>query len=41
MLGFSINLIDDDNKSTEFNTQKTQLSISMFKIETFLKWTEN
>ena len=41
MLGFSINLIDDDNKPIEFNSGETKISILNFKIEVFLKWTEN
>ena len=37
MLGFSINLIDDDNKLMEFNSRETKKSILNFKIEVFLK----
>ena len=37
MLGFSINLIDDDNKPIEFNSGETKITILNFKIEVFLK----
>ena len=37
MLGFSINLTDDDNKLIEFNRGETKISILNFKIEVFLK----
>ena len=37
MLGFSINLTDDDNKMIEFNRGETKISILNFKIEVFLK----
>ena len=37
MLGFSINLIDNNNKPTEFNSGETKISILNFKIEVFLK----
>ena len=41
MLGFSINLIDDDNKPKGLNSGETKISILNFKIEVFLKWTES
>ena len=41
MLGFSINLTDDDNKLIEFNRGETKISILNFKIEVFLKWTKS
>ena len=41
LLNFSINFIDDNNKTIEFNTGETKISILNFKIEVFLKWTEN
>ena len=41
MLGFSINLIDDDNKPIEFNSRETKINILNFKIEVFLKLTES
>ena len=37
MLGFKINLIDDDNKPIEFNSGETKISILNFKKEVFLK----
>ena len=37
MSGFSINLIDGDNKPTKFNNGETNISILNFKIERFLK----
>ena len=37
LLNFSINLIDDNNKTIEFNTGETKISILNFKIEVFLK----
>ena len=36
-LNFSINLIDDDNKSIKFNSAEQKISILNFKIEVFLK----
>ena len=35
LLNFSIHLIDDNNKTIEFNTGETKISISNFKIEVF------
>ena len=35
LLNFSINLIDDDNKSIKFNTGEQNISILNFKIEVF------
>ena len=37
LLNFSINLIDDNNKTIEFNTGETKISILNFKTEVFLK----
>ena len=37
LLNFSINLIDDDNKSIKFNSGEQKISILNFKIEVFLK----
>ena len=37
LLNFSINFIDDNNKTIEFNTGETKISILNFKIEVFLK----
>ena len=37
LLNFSINFIDDNNKTIEFNTGETNISILNFKIEVFLK----
>ena len=37
MLGFSINLTDDDNKLIEFNGGETKISILNFKIGVFLR----
>ena len=37
LLNFSINLIDGNNKTIEFNTGETKISILNFKIEVFLK----
>ena len=41
LLDFSINLIDGNNKPFEFNSGETKISILNFKIEVFLKGTEN
>ena len=38
---FGINLIDDDNKPVKFSSGEQKISILNFKIEVFLKWTEN
>ena len=35
LLNFSIHLIDDNNKTIEFNTGETKISISNFKTEVF------
>ena len=37
LLNFSINLIDGNNKTIEFNTGETKISILNFKTEVFLK----
>ena len=37
LLNFSINLIDYNNKTKEFNTGETKISILNFKTEVFLK----
>ena len=37
LLDFSINLIDDSNKTIEFNSGEKKVSFSNFKIEVFLK----
>ena len=37
ILGFSINLIDDDKKPIEFNSGETKISILNIKTEVFLK----
>ena len=37
LLNFSINFIDDNNKTIEFNTGETKISILNFKTEVFLK----
>ena len=37
LLNFSINLIDDDNKSIKFNSEQQKISTLNFKIEVFLK----
>ena len=41
LLDFSINLIDDSNNPIEFNSREKKISILNFKIEVFLKCTEN
>ena len=37
LLNFSINLIDNNNKTIEFNTGETKIRIFNFKTEVFLK----
>ena len=40
LLNFSINLIDDNNKETEFPSNVKKISSLDFKIDIFLKWTK-
>ena len=40
-LNFSINLIDDDNKSIKVNSGEQTISILNYKIKVFLKWKAN
>ena len=41
LLSFSINSVDDDNKSIKFGSGEQKISILNFKIEVFLKLTES